>query len=265
MSAKVDRRRREIVSILQVNSIVYVNEIAKRFKVTKETIRNDFDQLVETFGFIRIHGGIKQKEGTYTETKYQFLDNKMVNIEEKKQICYRTLDLIHDGECIYVDSGSTVSYILNYLNQKRNITLVTPSIVIMMKYIMEDFEQVFDESGHKLIFVGGSVQSGILTTYGPFFDQMVDDFNFDAMIVSFDSIDMKKGCCNADEVTYSIVKKIMKQVKRRIVLADYSKFDKVKRYQTMKWLDVDYLVTDKELDENWKNELENHKVIYYKA
>lgn len=265
MASKVERRRREIIHILQTENSVYVKELAKLFKVSKETIRSDVDYLVKKYDYQRIHGGIKQGHKNIGEGKYQYQDHKQENIENKKQICFRTIDLIQDGDCIYVDGGTTVAYLLNYINRRHNVTVVTPSIAILMKYMMDGYEKVFKDGGHQLIFVGGSVDSQIMTTYGPFFQHMVEDIHFDSMILSVDSVDRKIGSTNRDEIAYAIVKTVMKQSNKRILLVDETKFTQAKRYQVMDWNELDYLVTQKELDQQWLETLKKEKVIYYKA
>jgi len=265
MTSKVKKRRRDIAHILQNESVVYVSEMAKLFKVTKETIRSDFSSLTEEYGYVRIHGGIKQAEEDGRETNYVFQKSKQSHVEEKKQICFRAVDLVHDSSCIYVDGGSTVSYLLNYMGRCKNVTLVTPSIAILMKYILEGYEELFSEKGHELIFIGGKVNTGILTTYGTFFDQVVEEYVFSHMFLSFDGVDMEKGCSNADEIAYALVKKVKKQAVKKIVLADRSKFNNVRPYKALQWIDVDYLVTEKELDSHWMDCLNENKVIYYRA
>ena len=265
MASKVEKRRREIMGIVQTEGTVYVKELAALFKVTKETIRGDFDYLVNQYGYIRIHGGIKKVTEDTTTSQYQYQDHTQVNIDDKKQLCYRAMDLFHDGDCIYVDGGSTVSYLLNYINRRSNLTVVTPSIAFLMKYQMDGYDRIFKEGGHRLLFVGGNIDSNILTTFGPFFDQTVEAINFDAMILSADGVDMEQGVTNRDEVAFSVIKRVQQRAARKILLVDHSKFDEVHRYKTLGFQDLDYIVTEKDLDKGWVELLESQRVVYYKA
>ncbi len=265
MVSKVSKRRRELESILQTENSVHVNEMAKLFKVTKETIRNDFDFLVKQFGYERYHGGIKVSDDKLMDSKYRFTEKKNINEEDKKHICFRAVDLISDGDCIYIDGGSTVSYLLNYIARRKNLLIVTPSIAVLTKYAMEGLEKSFKENQHELLFIGGQVHTDIQTTYGPYFDRMVESINFNHMFLSFDGIDLDKHCTNGDQVAFHIADRVSKQADRKIVLADSSKFDVVKRYKSMDLRDVDVLVTNHLLDVKWQKRLKEMGVLYYKA
>jgi DeoR/GlpR family transcriptional regulator of sugar metabolism len=265
MSSKVSQRRRELESIMQNESRIFVNEMSKLFRVTKETIRNDFDFLADTYGYERFHGGIKKNDIQIMDSEYLFTEKKSVNEEDKKQICFRAVDLLNDGDCIYIDGGSTVSYLLNYIGRKKNLTIITPSIAILTKYSIEKLEISFRENHHELIFIGGHIHSNIQTTYGSFFDRMVEHIYFDQMFLSFDGIDLEKHCTNGDQIAFHIADRIRKQSNRKIVLAECSKFGVVKRYKSMDLKDVDVLVTNISLDEQWKKSLKDYGVLYYKA
>lgn len=265
MTSKVEKRRREILNIIDTEGFVYIPEMAKLFNVTNETIRNDFDYLSEIYGLKRIHGGLEKEKQQVSTQNYQYNDNKHVHVEEKKRICYHMVSLLKSGDCIYVDGGTTVSYLLNYLKRKQKITIVTPSIVLLMHYILDGYDTTFSEQGHKLIFVGGQINSSILTTYGCFFNQMLNDFNFDKMIFSTDAIDLKGGITNSDEIAYAIIKKAMLNSKEKYLLIDSSKFGKLGTYRVMDWQEINAIVTEKDLDNNWIMHLENHKIQYVKA
>lgn len=265
MASKVDKRRRELVSILANEAIIRITDMANLFNVSQETIRKDFDYLSNEYGYIRHHGGLGQKEEVSLDAHYHFHENKMVNIEVKKQMCYRAVDFIRDGDCIYIDGGSTVASILNYLGTKKNLTIVTPSIAILTRYTMENMEETFVKNGHGLLFLGGQVHSEILTTYGMFFDSMIESINIDTMFLSFDGVDRKKHCTNRDSISAHIVRRVKSQSSRIVVLADNSKFDTVKRYKSMDWSEVDALITPMDLSKEWQSVLKNHHVAYDKV
>ncbi|WP_461205641.1 DeoR/GlpR family DNA-binding transcription regulator [Clostridium sp. DL1XJH146] len=265
MSLKVDKRRREILNIVNNEARAYIGEMATLFEVTKETIRTDFDYLADNYGLLRIHGGVKKDQQEIYNRSYQYQEKKLINVEEKKRICYKAVDILEDGDYIYVDAGSTVSYLLNFLNRKKEITLVTPSIALLMKYVMDGYEHIFRENNHKLIFAGGQINSNILTTFGPFFDRSIEDFNFDKMIFSVDAVDINGGISNSDEVSYDIIKKVAKNSYKKILLADESKFELIANYRVLDWKRLDYIITDKSFQKDWINHIEKLGIQYIKA
>ena len=265
VNSKVEKRRREILNIIETEGKAYIVEIAKLFGVTKETIRNDFDFLSITYGLDRTHGGLEKEYQDIQKEHYQYQEKKLIHIEEKKRICYKMVDMLDNGDCIYVDSGSTVSYILNYINRKREITIVTPSIAILTRFVQEGFDSSFEDNKHKLIFIGGQVSSSILTTYGPFFDDMINDFNFDKMIFSADAIDLKGGITDSDDISYSIVKKVSEKSRENYLLIDNSKFGLISTYRVIQWNEVNVVISNENMESKWQNLLETNKIKYIKA
>lgn len=262
MIPKVQKRRAEIMNIVNIEGKAYGNELSKMFGVTTETIRADLDFIGMQEGYIRIHGGITKEETEHFNMQYKYLERQTNYVEAKKKICYHTMDLIEDNDCIYVDTGSTVTFLLHYINRRKNITLVTPSIALLMKYITENYTQVFLNQGHTFIFIGGEVDANILTTYGTFFHQTVEDFNFDKMIFSVDGIDYKKGCTDVDYASYGMMKSVSKKANKKIAIMDKSKFGRVAAHHVIGWDSMDYLVTDYALDHKWKSLLKQKNITY---
>jgi len=261
MASKIEKRRREIINLIEMDGVLYGDELSKLLNVTKETIRTDLDFLVANYGYTRIHGGIKKEKQESYNQHYIFHEKKQINVDAKKRMCYKAMDIIEDDSCIFVDSGSTVSYLLNYFNKKNRVTVVTASIAFLMKFTLEGYDQIFEEHQHKLIFVGGSVNQNLLSTYGVFFDQMVQNFYFDQVICSVDAVDINRGLMDVDEVAFSVMQKINERSFKKIVLADESKFGFSAHYQVYSWHQIDYLISDKVFDNPWLQVFKEKGVI----
>jgi DeoR family fructose operon transcriptional repressor len=261
----VKQRHWETIRILEAEGTVYVGELADLFKVTKETIRADLDTIEKEHGYERIHGGLKRREQQAVASKYHYHQQIAEYIDEKKRIAFRALDLIVDGDCIYLDSGSTVACLMHYLGRRNNLTIVTPSIALLMKYVLEGYDEMFSTYGHRFIFVGGSVDMDIHTTYGAVFNQTIETFYFNALFASCDGIDLAFGGSNNDEVSHQVISRVLRQSQKTILMGDQSKFDKIRPYLTFNWEQVDYLVTNTLLSDEQEGILKRKKVVYYKA
>ncbi len=263
MNSKVDKRRLEIMRIIQSEGEVNVLQMANLFKVTTETIRSDFDFLSKDQGWERTHGGIRKKDQSKYNKNYFFHEREVVHMEEKKKICFKALELISDGDCIYVDSGSTVIYLLNYLNQKKNLTVVTHSIGFLVRYIIDGYEIMFREQGHRFIFIGGEVDANIMMTYGTFFNQNIAELNYDHLIFSVDAFDSNIGGTNVDYQAYTTIKTLKKQARNKILLIDQSKFDLKSTYNVISLKEIDSLITNMPMSEEYRNVLEQKHVTYF--
>ncbi len=262
MSKKADKRRIEIAQTVQSEGEANVADMAKMFGVTTETIRADFDYLASQNGWLRTHGGLQEKEDGKYKQNYLFHERQVIHMEDKKKLCYGVMDLISDGDCIYIDSGSTVIYLLNYLNQKKSLTIVTHSIGFLMKYIVNDYEKMFKEQGHRFLFIGGEVEGNIMMTYGSFFEQTATELIYDHLIFSVDAIDLDFGGTNVDYQAYTTVKSVIKYARNKILLVDSSKFDLSATYKVIGLEQINYMITNKAINEQWKSILEQKHVPY---
>ncbi len=260
MTSKVEKRRREIQSILEQDGVVYVADTARLFAVTSETIRGDFDVIAQQQGFTRIHGGLKRDNVRPVDRHYRFTDNKRLHVETKRRLCRRAAELISDGDHLYLDGGSTVSYMPDFLMDKSDLVVVTPSLAVLMAYIRNGFAEKFEKNGNTLVLAGGTVSTKVLTTHGPLFAESVQNLQFDKMVFSVDALDLKAGGTNADELAFSIMRVVADKANTRILLADASKFGRIANYRAVPWERIHYLGTDAELDANWRKTLAGHGV-----
>ncbi len=260
MNQKVINRRKQIAYAVQSDGEVTIAAMSERFSVTTETIRSDFDALVEEQGFLRFHGGIRRKKKENQQKHYVFHERELIHASEKKKICHQAIGLISDGDCIYLDSGSTVIYLLEYLGEKRNITIVTHSIAFLMRYMMDEYDKMFSEQGHRLLFLGGEVDANIGMTFGTYLNDTMAQLHFNYVLFSVDALDAAFGCSNMDLQACAVIKEAVKQSDRRILLADKSKFDSKATYQAVKFSELSILITDKQLTDEWKHILRENGV-----
>ncbi|MDF2609661.1 MAG: transcriptional regulator, DeoR family [Lachnospiraceae bacterium] len=258
MSSKIDKRRLDITRIMQIEGKANVADMAKMLGVTMETIRADFDYLAKQHSWVRTHGGMQMKEFSKYHKNYFFHDRQTVHMKEKKKLCLKAMELISDGDCIYVDSGSTVIYLLNYINQRSNLTIVTNSIGFLIRYTTDGFEKIFKEQGHRLVFLGGEVETNMMMTYGVFFEQAITEFVYDHVIFSVDALDAEIGGTNVDYQAYAAIKSVFQYVKNKILLLDNSKFDLRATYKIIGLDEIDYLITNQPLKEPWES-MSKHK------
>ena len=252
MMSKVEKRRIEILHVLETEGSAGVSEMAALFKVTPETIRNDFDYLAEVYELERIHGGLKKESGRQIREMYHYHQRQGVQQQVKRELCFQAMKHIEAGDCVYVDTGSTLTWLLPFMNRKKGVTMVTPSIAFLSKYVMEGYEAVFKNHQHRLLFLGGEVNTEILTTQGSLMTNSLTDFHFSKVLFSVDAVDKKTGCMNVDLEAFSVTKSALNHGVQIILIADSSKFGQRAAYRVAGWHDVNTIITDQQQDEEWE-------------
>ncbi|MDE6765507.1 MAG: DeoR/GlpR family DNA-binding transcription regulator, partial [Duncaniella sp.] len=126
----VQQRRNKILDLLREDGHAKVQDLSRIFGVSEVTIRLDLEALEATGEVQREHGGaFLTGVGSFAKT------GKMINranTDLKKEIARKAAELIADGDCIILDSGSTTTEIAHLLVNRRELTVVTNALNIAL-------------------------------------------------------------------------------------------------------------------------------------
>jgi len=209
-----------ILESLTEHPAVKIREISVELNVSEATVRRDLDELQRQGKLKRQHGGAVLNSVFHTlsdSTDWTINEKTMMNTGEKRKACELASDLINDGDCIYIDGGSTMSFLIPFIKGKR-IHIVTPSIL---------FIRNLGNSQCSVEVIGG--------TYEPFFDmnlgsratETTGDFRYDKAFFGVAGIDaLTKECYSATVETVSNKQTAMKHSLRNFLIIDSSKFDR---------------------------------------
>lgn len=128
----IEDRQEKILDLIKKNGKATIKELCNVFNMSIVTIRNDLIYMEQQGQVIRTHGGaiaVKEVSGS-DEMIIPFDIREEENYGTKHQIGKAAADLVNDGEVIFIDGGTTASEMRHYLKDKKDITVVTPSIVV---------------------------------------------------------------------------------------------------------------------------------------
>lgn len=235
-------RKNQILSILQDEKKVVVTELSKRFDVSEETIRRDLDKLEKEGYVVKAYGGAVLNDSHILELP--FIVRKKANVDEKQKIADVIYDMINDGDKIILDASSTALFILRRIKEKKNITLITNSVEILV--------EASDISGWNIFSTGGRLQEGSLALFGPSADKMLSSYHADIAVISCKGIDAEGGITDSNELHAMTKHNMLACSNKRIIAVDSSKFDKVAFTKVSDFDGIDVIVTDKEPSERYK-------------
>ncbi len=237
-------RRREILSRLEANGKVIVAELARDFDVTEETIRRDLEKLDKEGLASKTYGGAVSRSGLGHDIPYKV--RMAVNVEQKEKIAEKTASLIRDGERLMVDSSSTAIYIIRKLKAKKNLTVITNSVEILL--------ELADKSDWTVLSTGGILKEGALSLNGSSAEKMINSYHVDTAICSCKGVDAVLGITDSNEKDSLIKQAMFASAERRILALDTGKFNVKSFVKVAAISDVDMLVTDSHPGEFWQNE-----------
>ena len=142
-----------------------------------------------------------------------------------------------------LDASSTAVFVAKNIKNKKNITVITNSIEILI--------ELSDVAGWKILSTGGTMKEGSLALVGHQAQKMLATFHVDKAIVSCKGIDMIKGFSDSSESFAELKKTMLRCAFQKILAIDSSKFDKIAFIQIGELQDISMVVTDKKPDDKW--------------
>lgn len=121
-------RRRRILEWIEEEGSARVRDLSSAFEVSEATIRQDLERLERDGQITREHGGAFLNS-VKTQSASMMLHHQE-NMERKQRIGALAAGLVHDGETIIVDAGTTTTEVATRLVDRQNLTVITNALNI---------------------------------------------------------------------------------------------------------------------------------------
>jgi DeoR/GlpR family transcriptional regulator of sugar metabolism len=234
-----EERRKIIRRLLQGNGSIRTTEIAKQLKVNPVTVRRDLREMMNEEEDIRlVHGGAMIASPAQPVTTINDLTSKRTkNIEAKKQIAKKAVNLINDGDIIALPSGSTVELIIGNLPQDfQSLTLVTFSLNVA--YMAARLPYI------ELIVPGGILRRSSQAFIGQHALNFISTLRIDKGFFGAQAVDVNSGFTESNLAEANINRELLKVCTHRYCAADSSKFGRVALGQICDLDEFDGLIVD---------------------
>ncbi|MBR0235220.1 MAG: DeoR/GlpR transcriptional regulator [Clostridia bacterium] len=247
-------RRSAILEQLSSEGKVVVSELAVRFGVTEETVRRDIDKLAREGLATKTYGGAVSNVSPSSDLPYNV--RKRFNVDLKQNIAEKVAAMINDGDRIMLDASTTAIYVTRKIKSKKNITVITNSVEILL--------ELADKSGWTILSTGGTLKEGAFSMVGISAEKMVRGYHVDLAVCSAKGIDEKMGITDSNEKDSEMKQAIFSSADKKVLALDSTKFDKISFVKVCDVRDVDIIVTDKAPSESWQTRLSENgvKLIY---
>jgi len=243
-----------LLDMVNQNSIMTVNDLIGKLGVSDMTIRRDLDELADSGKLVRIHGGA-QSVASSDATELSHIEKKELHLEQKEQITQRAAKMINAGDTIYIGPGTTQELIVHYVDDIADLRVVTNSLPVF---------ECWQNKNVDLILVGGNFRERSGAFIGGLASDTLGDLKFNKSFVGVNGLhnesmmtaNTEEGSAQAIAVNNSLTK---------IVLADRFKINRDDFYQFYNLYDVDYLITNDELNDETVSHYQQYtKVILAK-
>ncbi|WP_147532218.1 DeoR/GlpR family DNA-binding transcription regulator [Bacillus marasmi] len=207
-------RHQLILKILKEKNTIKIQELVELTNSSESTIRRDLTQLEEEKYLKRIHGGAQRLQGKLQEMSMTEKSSK--NLQTKKLIAQYAANLVEEGDCIYLDAGSTTIEMISYL--PKNIVVVTNGLMHVGQLMEKDIE---------LFLIGGQAKkkTGALIGRGALLS--LEQYRFDKCFLGVNGIHSQYGYTTPDQEEAMVKQKALELSREAFVVADDSKFSEI--------------------------------------
>jgi DeoR/GlpR family transcriptional regulator of sugar metabolism len=233
-----NQRRDKILELLKEDGSAKVIKLAKIFKVSEVTIRQDLEKL-ESEGFIlREHGGAFLKNVEDSVKSFTLLNQD--NLEKKKLIGRKAAEIIEAGDSIILDSGSTTTEIAKNLIGRSGITVITNALNIAM--------MLGAEPGIEVIVTGGEFKPPTLSLTGQKAASFFEDIHVDKLFLATAGISLRSGLTYPSLSDIVVKKAMIEAADVTYLVADSTKIGK-NAFASLGALSlIDFIITDSFID-----------------
>jgi DeoR family transcriptional regulator, fructose operon transcriptional repressor len=208
-------RHRIILQLLKEKNIVKIQEVMDLTKSSESTIRRDFSLLEEQRFLKRIHGGASRLQGKLQEPS--MIEKSSKNLQEKRQIAKYAAGLVEEGDTIYLDAGSTVREMIEFLPNK-NIVVVTNGLMHLSPLL---------NKGISTYLIGGLIKPNTNAFIGRGALASLDLYRFDKCFMGINGIHPQLGFTTPDQEEAMVKQKAISLSREAYILADHTKFAEI--------------------------------------
>ncbi len=210
----VDERRTMIVDEVNRRTSIQVADICERFGVSEVTVRNDLDKLEKSGKLRRTHGGAVSITRTITVS---FPDQRLnLNVEAKRAVTKRAAEFVHDGDTLFVDTGTTAFEFAHFLYDKRDITIVTADLSIA------SFADSSMPHAH-ILMLGGTLRKNHRYITGPITTEIMAKLRVDKAFLAADSFTPGFGFSTQFTGVAEVKEMMLRQSREHYMMMDASK------------------------------------------
>ena len=237
----IPERQRQILSILGRQGRLSVAEIVRRFSISEATARRDLGELAAQGKVRRVHGGVIAIEQAPPELP--ILERNTEQSDEKARIGRVAAELIGDQETVFVGSGTTALEVARNLRGRKSLTILTNSLPVVNMFA--------GEKGVTLVSLGGMLRDSELSFIGHITGQALAEVRADKVIMGTRGLSLQHGITN-DYLEETLTDRaILKTGREVIIVADYTKINRVATALLAPLKAIHTLITDTRADKKF--------------
>lgn len=229
------KRKQKILDQLNVSGEIEIRQLAIELGISEITARRDLNQLALDGLLYRTHGGAMKVNPLDKPT--DFVNKAAQNIGAKDKICRRAATQINDGDIIFMDCGSTVFRLCQFIKNKK-IKVITNSLPVVYE---------LQHTVVSLNIIGGEFDAERLAVHGAIAHEHILKYRAAKAFLGVDGIS-KNGLFANSEKEAAITTAFAQQSNYTYLLCDAGKIDRETYLNFADLSLVNAIITDAEIN-----------------
>ncbi len=230
-----EQRREKIMSLVHEIGKVRVADLSQEYGISEVSIRKDLEALESEGHLKRVHGGAVALNKLYVNMDLG--ERFRTNASAKKHLAELAADFIEDNDTVFMNAGTTLTYVLRAIKGKKNVSIVTNSI--------QNATEAASHSSFNIILLGGDVDTKYQFTHGSDAEKQLCNYHATKCILSVDGVSADAGLTLYYANEASIARQMIASASKVIVVADGTKIGKEVFARITDATEMDILITNK--------------------
>ncbi len=227
-------RQTLILDLARQQGRVQVDELAKAFAVSVQTIRKDLNDLCDGRLLSRVHGGAVVSFGA---ANVGYDARRLIAAAEKARIGRAVADLIPNGASLIINIGTTTEAVAGALARHTGLMVITNNINVAT--VLRPYPEI------EVAIAGGTVRRSDGGIVGEAAVDFIRQFRTDFAIVGVSAIEPDGTLLDYDYREVRVAQAIIASARHTILAADATKFERTASVRIGNVRAVGTFVTDR--------------------
>lgn len=247
-----NQRREKILELLKEDGSAKVVDLARLFKVTEVTIRQDLEKLEAEDLIVKEHGGAYIKNVEDQVKSFSLVHQE--NLDKKEVIGKKCLEFIESGDIIILDSGSTTTEIAKKIKSSglKSLTVITNALNIALL--------LGTETDIEVIMTGGEFKPPTLSLTGQKAADFFKGLNVQKLFLATAGISLKSGLTYPSISDLVVKKAMIDAAETAYLVADSTKIGKSALASLGALGLIDYIITDSDINNKYLSVFKDNEV-----
>jgi DeoR/GlpR family transcriptional regulator of sugar metabolism len=230
----LEERRQAIRELVQAEGRATVADLSERFGVSEVTIRVDLQALADQGLLIRTHGGAIPVG--YGLQELSLVKRRQQQVSQKARIARAGADLVRDGEAVFLDSSSTTLAMVDAIKPRRDLTVVTNSLVVA--------QELLGLPNLTVVMPGGTLHHDTVSLIDADGLALLEGYNIAKGFFGAHGLTLEDGLTDVSEAEAHVKQSLVRMCRQVICVLDSTKWGRAGVASFAEIADANTVITD---------------------